>query len=65
MLSVMAKRPRMFFEVDDELKLALKTEALRSNVTVSSLVEKVLRCEFAKAIEEARRTVQQRKKKPD
>ena len=56
-------RIRVYFDADEELRLALKQEALRAGVTVSSLIEEALRAKFPKAVEEARRVLRERQKK--
>ncbi len=64
MIAVMG-RIRVYFDADDELKLALKQEALRQGVSVSALIEKVLQEKFPKAVDEARKTLRDRAKKAD
>jgi plasmid stability protein len=63
MLVVMG-RIRVYFDADEELKVALKVAAARQGVSVSALIETLLRREFSKEVEEARKSVRDRDKKP-
>lgn len=56
-------RIRVYFDADEELKLALKQEALRAGVSVSLLIEQALKDKFPKAIEEAKKTLRDRQKR--
>lgn len=58
-------RIRVYFDADEELKLALKQEALRAGITVSSLIEEALKSKFPKAIEEAKKVLKDRAKKAE
>jgi hypothetical protein len=62
MIGTMA-RIRVFFDSDEELKLAIQMEALRQDVSASQLIETVLREHFADSLKEAQRTIAQRKPK--
>jgi hypothetical protein len=61
-MAVMAKRPRMYFDVDHELKLAVELEALKRDVTASELIQDVLRTAFPDSLREAKKIIEQRKK---
>jgi predicted HicB family RNase H-like nuclease len=63
MLVVMG-RIRVYFDADEELKVALKVAAARQGVSVSALIETLLKREFPKEVEEARKSVRDREKKP-
>jgi hypothetical protein len=63
MLVVMG-RIRVYFDADEELKVALKVAAARQGVSVSALIENLLKREFSKEVEEARKSVRDREKKP-
>lgn len=63
MISAMTTRTRMFFDTDDELKLAIQLEALKADKSASELIEEVLRGHFKDALPEAKKVLQQRKKK--
>lgn len=54
----------MFFEADDALKLALKQEALRAGVSVSALIEGILKKQFPKAIADAEQIIAGRESPP-
>jgi hypothetical protein len=62
MISVM-ERIRVYFDAAEELRLALKQEALKAGVTVSALIEQALRDKFPKAVEEAKKVLRDRTKK--
>jgi hypothetical protein len=57
-------RIRVYFDADEELKVALKVAAARQGVSVSALIETLLKREFPKEVEEARKSVRDRDKKP-
>ena len=45
--------------------LAIRTEALRAGKSASAIIEEILKREFAKHLEEARKTIKQRGKKAE
>lgn len=55
-------RTRVFFDTDEELKLAIQLEALKADRSATSLIEEVLRERFADTFTEARRVIRERKK---
>lgn len=62
MLDVMA-RIRVYFDADEELKLAIKQAALRAGTPATKLIEDALKKTFATEIKEARKMLQDRKRK--
>lgn len=63
-MSVMV-RPRMYFDADDELRIAIKQAALREGVSAAAWIEEVLKDKLGpKSLEEARIIVARQKKKP-
>lgn len=56
-------RIRVYFDADEELKLAIKQAALRAGVPATKLIEDALKREFAAEVKEARKMLQDRKKK--
>lgn len=56
-------RTRMYFDTDEELKLAIQLEALKQDKSATELIEEVLREQFPDSIVEARKVIAQRKKK--
>jgi hypothetical protein len=57
------ERIRVYFDAEEALRLALKSEALKAGRSVSDLISEILKREFAKAVEEARKTLRDREKK--
>ncbi len=55
-------RTRMFFDADEELKLAIQMEALKQDSSASNLISNILRQQLKDAVSEARKVIQQRKK---
>lgn len=56
-------RIRVYFDANEEVRLALKQEALRQNKSVSLLIEELVNREFPKSIEEAKKTIKERERK--
>ncbi len=56
------KRTRMYFDADDDLKLAVQMEALRRDTSASELIGQILRDNLKHALAEARKVIQERKK---
>lgn len=53
----------MFFDAEEDLRLAIRTAALRAGKSATELIEETLKREFAKELDEARRVLQARKRK--
>lgn len=52
----------MFFEVDEELRVAIEFEALKRGVkTTSELIQTILREQLHDSLKEAKKIIQQRK----
>ena len=60
MISVMG-RIRVYFDAEDDLKLALKLRAAKEGKSISSFIENVLKAALAKELDEARKAIKQRK----
>jgi hypothetical protein len=60
MISCMG-RIRVYFDAEEELRLAIRSEALKAGKSASALIQEILSERFAKAVAEARKTLQQRK----
>jgi thioredoxin-like negative regulator of GroEL len=56
------KRTRMFFDADEDLKLAVQLEALGRGTSASELIGNILRDNLKTALAEARKKLQDRKK---
>lgn len=56
------ERIRVYFDADEDVRLALKQEALDAGCSVSALLERLIKESFPEAIKEARKKLQQRKK---
>lgn len=57
------ERIRVYFDADEELKLAIKQAALRAGIPATKMIEDVLKREFAAEVKEARKMLQDRKRK--
>jgi hypothetical protein len=59
-------RPRMYFDADEELRVAIKQAALREGVHAREWIENIIKREIGpKGLDEAKRIVSQRKKRAD
>ncbi len=61
MISTM-RRPRVFFDAEADLKLALKLRAVREGKSVSAIIEAFLKEYLSAELAEARKTLKQREK---
>lgn len=63
MNAVMTERIRLIIDTDEDVRLAVKLAASKADLSVSDLINKVLRERFAEEIRDARKYIP--KKKPD
>lgn len=56
-------RTRVFFDAEEELKVAIQLEALKQDTSGSNLIANILRQQLKESLAEARKIIAQRKKK--
>jgi hypothetical protein len=59
---LMAKRQRMYFDTDDELKTMLELEALKRGISVTKLIQESLSALFPESRREAKKILENRPK---
>lgn len=59
----MEKRIRVFFDADEDLKTAIELEAIHRGVNIKDLVREIIQAALSDRLKEARKIVQERKKR--
>lgn len=59
----MADRIRMIIETDEELRLAVKLRCVREDVSISELVNRILRSALADELQDAKKYAKKSKRK--
>lgn len=65
MAAMTAKRPRVYFDADDELKIALELEALKEGKSVTQFIQDTFREQLTDSLREAKKIIEQRRRKKE
>lgn len=61
-MGLMAKRPRVYFDADERLKLAIELEALKQGLSVTQLIQNTMRAAYPESDKEAAKIIEQRRR---
>lgn len=65
MQSVMADRIRLIIETEEDVRLAVKLRCVRDDVSISELVNRILREALAEEIQDAKKYASKKAKRKD